>query len=41
VQEAKDSIKEELAVLKDMLEEMPEKRITAKALVEQLSSKQA
>jgi serine/threonine protein kinase len=41
VREAKDGIGEELAVLKDMLEEMPEKRMTAEALVERLGSEQA
>jgi hypothetical protein len=41
VREAKDGSGEELAVLKDMLEEMPEKRITAEALVERLGSEQA
>lgn len=41
VREAKKGIGEELAVLRDMLAEIPEKRITAKALVERLGSEQA
>jgi tRNA A-37 threonylcarbamoyl transferase component Bud32 len=41
VREAKEGIGEELAVLRDMLEEMPAKRITAEALVERLGSEQA
>ncbi|KAH3939691.1 hypothetical protein HBH98_244410 [Parastagonospora nodorum] len=41
VRKAKEGIGEELAVLRDMLEEMPEKRITAVALVERLGSEQA
>jgi hypothetical protein len=41
VRKAKEGIGEELAVLRDMLEEIPEKRITAEALVERLGSEQA
>jgi hypothetical protein len=38
VRKAKEGIGEELAVLRDMLEEILEKRITAEALVERLGS---